>query len=424
MTPTVSVWIPSHEHAPYLGAAIESVLAQTLPGVELVIVEDGSQDGSLEIATRYATAHPDQITVLTHAEHANRGVEDAARLAVSHTRGHFLLGLASDDMLYPDALERAAEELARSDALGFVYGYAHLVDKDGRRLRGRRLFGIDLTEGGRTLERLLQANTIPSMTAMLRRECFERAGGHDGSVVYSDWDLFARVAAHWEVGFIPRPLAMHRVHGRNTSMQPPDVNRVRATEVTAGLRERAPSVGGRLAEPRLRATLELQMAFLRLASGYEDEAARDARTAFAADRSLARDARWLADWLWSRSLDELMPAGRPAFAPWFVATVGPLLAPPTARELERAAVVAAHAERAGRLARQRQPGAALHAAVRVAFRSPRRAVDRNFLALLLDSAPASLPVRAWRRAKQGPRTQSPFARARSRSGGGTRRRRL
>ena len=420
MTPTVSVWIPSHEHAPYLGAAIESVLAQTLPDVELIIVEDGSRDGSLEIATRYAASHPDQITVLTHPDHANRGVEESARLAVSHARSRFLLGLASDDMLYPEALECAAGVLASNDSLGFVYGHAHLVDADGRRLPGRRLFGIDLTEGERTLERLLQGNTIPSMTTMLRRECFEQTGGHDRSVIYSDWELFARAAAHWDVGFIARPLAMHRVHGWNTSMKPPDVNRVRAIEVTAALRECAPSVGGRLAEPRLRATLDLQMAFLRFASGDEEDAAREARAAFATDPALAGDGAWLADWLWSRSLDRLMPLGRPPFAPWFVATIGRFLSQPAARELRRAESTSKHAQRAGRLAEQRRAGAALRAGARVAVRSPRRAMDRRFVGVLLDSAPDSLPVRAWRRAKLALPSRSRSSRARFRSRGGTR----
>lgn len=420
MTAAVSVWIPSYNHAPYLGAAIESVLAQTLPGVDLVVVEDGSRDGSLEIATRYAQAHPDQITVLTHADHANRGVEESARLAVSHARADFLLGLGSDDMLYADALECAADALGRSDDLGFVYGYAHLVGEHGGRLPNRRVYGIDLTQGGRTLERLLQGNTIPSMTAMLRRNCFEQAGGHDGSLAYSDWDLFARAAAHWDVAFIPRPLAMHRVHTYNTSMKPPHVNRVRAIEVTAALRERAPRVGGRLAEPRLLATLELQMAFLRFASGAEHEAARDADAAFTADAALAHDDAWLAEWLWARSLDRLMPVDRPSFAPWFVATVHQRLGRRAAHKLRGATATAAHSQRAARLAAQRRPGAALRAALRVVVRSPRRAIDRRFVGLLLDSSPDSPPVRAWRRVRRVPRSRSRSAHARSRSRGDTR----
>jgi alpha-1,3-rhamnosyltransferase len=401
MAPRVTVWIPSYEHAPYLPAAIESVLAQTLEDLELVLVEDGSRDGSLEIARRYAAAQPDRVTVLTHPGHANRGVEASARLAFQRSRGGYLLGLASDDVLLPEALARGADFLDRHPAAGFVYAYAHLIDASGARIPSARTFGIDVTGGGRTLERLIQGNTIPSMTAVIRRECLEQTGGHDGSVVYSDWELFARIAAHWDAGFIPRALALHRVHAANTSHQPPDVTRARSLEVTARLRERAPEVGGRLAGARIRATLDLQMAFLRFTGGDERAAAVELAAAFARDPSLARDPRRLADWVWSRALDGLLPDARPSFAGWAREEIGGALEPAAARGFRRDAAAAMRAERAVALARQGRPGASRRAALGAAFLSPRRIADRRLAAVLLDAAPDGLAhrgVRATRRA--------------------------
>src|SRR3954468_11417826 len=105
MAPLVSVMIPSYNHAPYLPAAIESVLAQTLEDFELIIGDDGSIDDSLDIARRYAEADP-RIRVLTHAAEGHRGIGATGNLMRPTARGRYWFGLPSDDVLYPDTLER------------------------------------------------------------------------------------------------------------------------------------------------------------------------------------------------------------------------------------------------------------------------------------------------------------------------------
>jgi glycosyltransferase involved in cell wall biosynthesis len=409
--PTVSVWLPSYNHAAYLPAAIESVLAQTFSDWELVVVDDGSADGSLQIAERYADAHSCRITVLTHPRHENRGVEASASLAISRSRGRFLIGLASDDVLYPGALGRLVGCLEPHANVGFVYGYADLIDEAGAPIMSRRRFGIDLTQGGRALERLVQGNTIPSMTAMLRRECLEQAGPHHGGVVYSDWELFARAAAHWDVGFIGRALAGYRVHRTNVSWTATrEVNLQRSLEVTAALRERATLVGGRLAEPRIRATLDLQMAFLRFAAGDQRAAADEVGAAFERDPTLAGDDRWLADWLWSRPLDRLLPDEGPRFVPWFAALAMPLVEAQARPRFRRAAGTAGVEEHAIRLASAGEPARAHWTAAKALARSPRRAADRRLGAVLLDSIAGRLPERAYRRARRLSRRKSEYSR--------------
>jgi GT2 family glycosyltransferase len=407
VSPLVSVIIPSYNHAPYLSAAIDSVLAQTVEDLELVIADDGSTDSSLEIARRYAGADP-RVTVVTHEDHANRGLGPTISLAFSATRGRYMLGLASDDMLYPDTLEREIALLDARPEVGYVYGYAHLVDREGHVIevqgpRGPeiRTFGADLTGEGRIVERLVQGNAIPGMTAMFRRECLDQAGPEHPTLVYGDWERQTRAAAHWEVAFIPRALAMYRVHGANASFDVPREIRVtRHLEVTTVLREIAPSVGGRLAEPRIRAVLELQTAYLRFAAG-EPEAETELLAAFERDPSLAGDARWLADWLWSRLLDELLPNGGPDFVQCFDTTVRPLLEPSAERTMRREVAAARAEARAIRLARAGQPVQAGSAALAAVALSPRRLRDRRLLGVLLDSIVATPAGSALRKAKRG-----------------------
>ena len=102
--PRVSVCIPSYNHAPYLPAAIESVLGQTFADFELVIVDDGSTDNSLEVAETYAARHPSKVRVHTHPGRLNRGISETVNLAYRLTRGEFWMGVPSDDVLHPDKL--------------------------------------------------------------------------------------------------------------------------------------------------------------------------------------------------------------------------------------------------------------------------------------------------------------------------------
>jgi hypothetical protein len=402
-TPLVSVMMLSYEHAAYLPAAIESVLGQTLGNLELVVVDDGSTDSSLEIARRFARSDP-RVRVLTHPGGAHRGLGPSVTLARAALRGRFVLGLPSDDVLHPDTLEREVAYLGAHPNVGYVYGYAHLIDRDGRRIPDVRTYGIDLTAGGKTLERLVQRNSIPAMTGMWRRECLDQAGAWNETLVYSDWEFHVRCAAHWDFGFIPRALAQHRRHGRNISLAAsPATNRQRALEVTAALRKRAPEMGGRLAAPRIRALLELQMGYLRFIDGDgegDGEPERHIRAAFAHDPSLARDGRWLGDWLWSRPLDLLNVGRGPEFVRWVGATMLPVVQP-SARPALRREVASAHAgANAIRTAQEGRWVRAHGAALAAGARSPRRLCDRSLAAVLLDSIGGGVAARAVRRVKR------------------------
>jgi glycosyltransferase involved in cell wall biosynthesis len=399
MTALVSVVMLSYNHAAFLPAAIESVLAQTLQDVELIIADDGSSDESLEVAQAYASADS-RIKVLTHPGHVNLGIGATANLARSAARGEYLLGLPSDDVLYSDTLEREVDYLEAHPRVGYVYGYAHVIDEHGGRVRAARTFGIDLTADGRIVERLVQGNAIPAMTLMFRRECLQQAGEEDEELIYSDWEFFTRAAAHWEVGFIPRALAMYRLHSSNTSLNAShEVNVDRALQVTARLRGRAPEIGGRLADARVRAALELQMGFLRFASrrpGAED----DIRAAFDRDPSLAGDVRWLGDWLWSRLLDGLLGSRTPEFVSWFSGSVSPLLEPTTLPSFRRELVAAKRGARAIQLGRAGRWVRAHVAALTVLPPKPNRLADRRLAVVLLDSIGHGLAAKAVRSTKR------------------------
>jgi glycosyltransferase involved in cell wall biosynthesis len=95
-----------HNGKRFLADAIESVLAQTYPSWELLLVDDGSTDGASEVARSYAARHPERIRYLEHAGHRNRGMSASRNLGLQHSRGALVAFLDSDDVWLPEKLAR------------------------------------------------------------------------------------------------------------------------------------------------------------------------------------------------------------------------------------------------------------------------------------------------------------------------------
>lgn len=218
--PLVSVCIPSYNHAQYLPYCIESVLAQTYPNLELIIVDDASKDNSLKIAREYAARHPNLIRVHTHPNGENRGVSATSNLAFDLSKGKYWTGLPSDDALYKNRIEKQVNFLEANEKIALVYSYGDYIDAQGNKLPG--VFGEDITKTADPLMTLLYRNVIPGMTVLARREAVAAAGYQHRDIIYGDWEYWLRFAARYELGFIPESLVEYRVHDYNTSLGIPD----------------------------------------------------------------------------------------------------------------------------------------------------------------------------------------------------------
>lgn len=293
--PLASICIPSYNHAPFLPAAIASALAQTYRPIEVVIIDDGSTDGSLTIAQEYAARHPSLIRVITHPGHQNRGISATVNLGLDAARGEYWSGLASDDELYPYKIEEQARILERDSSVGFVYGSAHVVAPEGR----HRMWRTDLWRAPDPVERLVMVNCVIGMTVLARRQCMLRNGPHDERLIYSDWEFWVRLFARFRAAYLDRPLIRYRMHAANTSIGGGSAERElrRALAVMEVLAEKASGVGGALARPRTRALIELQRTYFHYCLGESDRAMITLGAALAMDASLGDDDAYLAGWL-------------------------------------------------------------------------------------------------------------------------------
>jgi len=320
--PLVSVCIALYNHERFLRQTLDSVLAQTYKNFEIIVVDDGSSDGSLELLESYARQYP-SIRVFTHPNKSNKGISATTNLAVEQSRGEYLAFLGSDDVWCEDKLERQLP-LFDDSQIGLVCSRSYIIDGVGQRVPDV-IIGTDVSNDPDVLVKMIRANQIAALTVVVRRECFEQLGLFDAAV-YSDWEMWMRIMARWKVGFIDEPLAFYRVHDYNTSIGiKPEVHLQYSTAAILALYHKAAEIGGPLDTPRMRALLNLQAAYFFYYLSEETKAAEYLRAAFGIDPALRNDSTGFGQWLGEQIYNGLqpLPSGKTAqdFSSWLLANL-------------------------------------------------------------------------------------------------------
>lgn len=193
---SVSVIIPTYNRAHTLSRAIDSVLSQTYPPLEIIVVDDGSQDDTARMmADRY-----DQCDYLYQT---NRGVSSARNLGIEKARGEWIALLDSDDRWLPNKLKLQLEALAESPQYRICHSN-ELWIRNGVRVNQMRKHK---KSGGKIFQRCLPLCVISPSSAILHRSLFEDFGLFDTELpACEDYDLWLRICASEEVLFIDEPL--------------------------------------------------------------------------------------------------------------------------------------------------------------------------------------------------------------------------
>lgn len=200
--PLVSVVIATYNAGNYLSEAIESVLGQTVGDLELLVVDDGSTDGTRDLVAQIHDAR------LTYLWQENAGQTAAKNHGVSKARGDFIGFCDGDDYWYANKLELQLPLFERSAAVGVVYSAADEIDEHGNPL-GRALVAA---HRGVVTPELFLRNFVPFGTAVMRRACVERLGAFDSALRMGiDWDLWLRVSAHYEFEFVAQATYAYRI---------------------------------------------------------------------------------------------------------------------------------------------------------------------------------------------------------------------
>ena len=216
--PLVSVLCLCHNQADFVREAIDSVLDQTYPNVQLIVVDDASTDSSVSVVQEYLKAHPN-IMFLPLSE--NVGNCKAFNHAFRYAKGEFIIDLAADDVLLPERISVGVAALLQTgNSYGVNFTDADWIDADGQMLfRHSQRFPHHTIPQGDVYKDLVQRFFICSPTMMYRTEVIRSLGGYDESLAYEDFDFWIRSSRNYYYCYSPEVLVRKRVVKRSMSQK-------------------------------------------------------------------------------------------------------------------------------------------------------------------------------------------------------------
>lgn len=210
IVPRVTIVVPSYNHAPFVGEAVASLANQTVKFAKLVVIDDGSSDGSQSILRDLANQY-DFVLI----EQENRGLAHVLNRALDElVEGDYVVFFASDDICEPDRVERQVAFLDANPEIAMVYGDVWKIDENGSRC-GRMV--ATPARGNRFEDALSGRLLVPPQSTMWRRSVLNSIDRFDPNVRAEDIWLLWNVTRSHQVASLPGVFASYRHHGSQTS---------------------------------------------------------------------------------------------------------------------------------------------------------------------------------------------------------------
>lgn len=214
--PLVTVICLCYNHADFVVEALESVLNQSHPNVELIIADDFSTDNSVKVIENWLQKHP-EVKFIFNIE--NVGNTKTFNKCLKIAKGDYVIDLAADDVLKPDCIVKQLKGFAESkfENLGLVYGNAELVDKTGEFIKDyfetdsyRKRLKSQPT-GDIYIGLLNGTNNVCSISGLVKKEVFDTLNGYDENLTYEDYDFWIRASRIYNFDYVDEILVQKRI---------------------------------------------------------------------------------------------------------------------------------------------------------------------------------------------------------------------
>lgn len=218
----ISIIIPSYNHAKYIKKCIDSVLNQTYKNWELIIIDDGSKDSSVEIIESYRDK---RITLI---QQSNAGAHSAINRGLALTKGEYLTILNSDDEYHANRLRECMRVFQEQPEVDFISTWINIVDDASQILGVKEAWknmhpweiknqNLTFLDSDDYALNALMANFVSTTSNMIfKREVYAQLGGMRNLRFAHDWDFLLRVCSKFNCYNLEKPLMNYRVHGSNT----------------------------------------------------------------------------------------------------------------------------------------------------------------------------------------------------------------
>jgi alpha-1,3-rhamnosyltransferase len=208
--PLVSVVVPCYNHEKYVTETIESIINQTYKNIELIVIDDGSKDNSVDIIQKLADKYG-----FTFIHRPNKGLAATLNEGIKLSKGKYFSAIASDDILMPKKIEHQVNFMEVNTQYGMCYGKM-LYFEDS--IENTSEYPNSDTQGW-IFEELFHASFIPAPSVLIRKDVLLDVGGYDESLWIEDWDMWLRIAQKYQIGFIDEYFTYYRRHETNISKQ-------------------------------------------------------------------------------------------------------------------------------------------------------------------------------------------------------------
>ena len=204
----ISVVLPAYNASRYFRDTLDSVLSQTYQNLEVIVVDDGSTDDTLQILLEYGN----KVHIVRQE---NKGSAAACNAGVAVAQGEWIAFLDADDVWLPKKLAQQIEycgnaAISHTDSICFGDALPYDIQRSS----------FEPLYSGKVLKNLLIRNFITKSTVLMRRQVFEDVSGFDPSyIAVEDWPFFLKICAKYELGYLPEALVRYRVHKKSKSMQ-------------------------------------------------------------------------------------------------------------------------------------------------------------------------------------------------------------
>lgn len=211
--PKISVVLPTYNQANYLPEALDSILSQDFQDYELIIINDGSTDKTINILQEYS-----EKSNFIQINQTNSGLPNALNVGFSEARGEYLTWTSSDNIMLPSMLDELSTELDSNPNLGAVYSDWFVIDDAGTIISRAESIKYDPF--------ILYLDNYINASFLYRRQCREKIGDYDVNLAHDeDWDYWLRISQHYSMKRVPTSLYLYRAHSESLTSKNPSEER-------------------------------------------------------------------------------------------------------------------------------------------------------------------------------------------------------
>lgn len=220
--PLVSIRVPAYNHENYIEDLLNSILLDTYPNKELVIIDDGSTDRTASIIEHWIE-NKKFTFVVKYKSRDNKGLTATINELLEMSEGEYIVGIASDDVLIDGGIAKRVNYLMNHPEKDAVFCDCTVINEKGEILFRSGLSELYsarkenlLTNKGMKKELILNWS-VPGPVLMVRKSIYNDIGLYDENLIVEDWDLYLRMSAQNKLGFLNIIVAKYRIHGKNVS---------------------------------------------------------------------------------------------------------------------------------------------------------------------------------------------------------------